>query len=416
MDRVPELLAPAGDFPSLQAAINAGADAVYFGLSQLNMRARARRSFDDADLDEICRRCRESDVKAYLALNTILYDHDLGRMRSLLERAKASGVDAVIVADMAAMLAARELGIEVHVSTQLSISNYESFRHYAQWADRIVLARELSLPLIKKIHTKIVEEDLRGPSGRPMEIEAFAHGALCVAVSGRCGMSLHTSNASANRGACEQNCRKRYEVTDLDSGKKLVLDNEFVMSPEDLATIDFVDKLIDAGVFVFKLEGRARAAEYVSTVTRGYRRAIDAVASGDYGPELVEDILGSLEGVYNRGLSSGYYLGRKQGWSAKHGSKATHVKRMIGKVGNYYGKVGVALVHGAGYQVAEGDRFVVIGNKTGVVEAQVTGLRVEEKPVDRVEGRCDFTLAVPERVRVNDVFYVMQPVDAGHQT
>lgn len=411
-----ELLAPAGCFASLQAAVDAGADAIYFGLSQLNMRARARRSFDNEDLEEICRRCQSAGVHSYLALNTLLYDHDLPRMRGMFEEARRCGVDGVIVSDMAAIATARELGLEVHISTQLSVSNYETFRFYSQFADRIVLARELSLPLIKKIHAGIVRDQLRGPSGRIMEIEAFAHGALCIAVSGRCGMSLHTSNASANRGACEQNCRKRYEVKDLDSGKKLVLDNEFVMSPEDISTIDFVDQLLDSGVSVLKLEGRARAPEYVATVTRAYRKAIDAVHASRYDQPLVEELHRELSGVYNRGLGSGYYLGRKQGWSGKHGSKATHIKVMVGKVRNYYGKAGIALVEATGHRVAKGDRFVVIGNATGVVESKVEQLRVDELEVEELSGRCQFTIPVPAKVRVNDTFFIMRPVDAGHQT
>jgi len=278
-----ELLAPAGCFPSLQAAIDAGADAVYYGLAQLNMRARARRSFQREDQKEIIDRCHQSGIRGYLTLNTILYDHDLTATRRMLDDAAELNVDGVIVSDMAAIEMARARGLEVHISTQLSISNYQSFKFYSQFSDRIVLARELSLPMIKKLHQQIVAEDLRGPSGRLMEIEAFAHGALCIAMSGRCGMSLFTSNGSANRGACEQNCRKEYIVTDAETGKQLKVDNNYIMSPNDIATIDFLDQVVDSGVGVLKLEGRGRAPEYVYTVTQSYRKALDAINDGTYG-------------------------------------------------------------------------------------------------------------------------------------
>lgn len=412
-----ELLAPAGCFASLEAALSAGADALYYGLSQLNMRARARRSFSREHQSEIVSRCHREGAKAFLALNTLLYDHDLRLMQSLLEDAKAQGVDGVIVADMACIQAARALDLEVHISTQLSISNYESFKFFSQFSDRIVLARELSLPLIRKIRERVVEEDLRGPKGRLMEIEAFAHGAMCVAVSGRCGMSLYTSNASANRGACEQNCRKKYEVKDVETGQRLVIDNDYVMSPEDICTIDFLDQMVQAGVQVFKLEGRGRPPEYVYTVTKAYRRALDAAIQGEaFDQNLVDSLYADLGSVYNRGMGSGHYLGRKQGWSGAHGSKATHIKIQVGRVEHYYDRPKVAVVQGTGAKIQQGDRYVVIGQTTGVVEGEVGEMRCEELAVSEVKGKSLFTLQVPQKVRSNDMLYVMRPVNASSKT
>jgi putative protease len=409
-DRV-ELLAPAGCLPSLQAAIDHGADAVYFGLAQLNMRARARRSFGHDDLPEIMERCRAGGVKGYLTLNTILYDHDLPMARRLLEHAAAHQVDAIIMSDMAAIRIARELGLEVHLSTQLSISNFETFRFYAQFGDRIVLARELSLPMIKKISAQIAEHDLRGPAGCPMEIEAFAHGALCIAVSGRCGMSLYTSNASAYRGACEQNCRKEYVVTDKETGQQLEIDNNFVMSPNDLSTIGFLDELLGSGVCVLKIEGRGRAPEYVATVVHAYRQALDAIAAGTYSPEFVQSLHTGLESVYNRGLSSGYYLGREQGWSKSYGSKATHRKVLVGKVTNYYAKIGVIEVQATAGGIEVGEEFVVIGDKTGVINGTVGELRLETDPVQSVAPKETFSLRIDGKARRNDQLFRIVPVE-----
>ncbi|WP_309395878.1 peptidase U32 family protein [Cerasicoccus maritimus] len=404
-----EILAPAGDYASLQAAIDAGADAVYFGLAQLNMRARARRSFHLEDLPEIMRRCREANIRGYLTLNTLLYDHDLKLCFELLEVAQKEGVHAVIAADMACILKARELGLEVHLSTQLSVSNFESFKFYAQFADRIVLARELNLSLIRKIRQQVVAADLRGPSGRIVEIEAFAHGALCIAVSGRCGMSLYTDNASANRGACIQNCRKEYIVTDKETGQQLEVDNNFVMSPSDISTIEFLDQVIDAGVHTLKIEGRARSPEYVKLVIRAYRRAVDAIHAGAYNPQFVEQLQGDLKKVYNRDHSSGYYLGRQQGWSNAYGSKATHQKLMAGHVTHYYAKIGVAEIK-AIREVKVGDEFVIIGETSGVVEGKVEAIHLDAGPVEKVKSGDVFSIKVPERVRPNDKCYLMVPV------
>ena len=404
-----ELLAPAGCYPSLQAGIAAGADAVYFGLAQLNMRARSRRSFGMQDLPDIMDQCREGGVKACLTLNTLLYDHDLKLVFKLLESAAENKVDAVIASDMACIMRACELGLEVHLSTQLSVSNFESFKFYTQFCDRIVLARELNLSMIRKLYEQVVDADLRGPSGRPAEIEAFAHGALCIAVSGRCGMSQYTDNASANRGACVQNCRKEYDVVDKETGKKLTIDNNFVMSPNDISTIDFLDQLLHSGIKVLKIEGRGRAPEYVHTVITAYRRAIDAVHAGTYNQAFVEELLVDLKSVYNRGLSDGYYLGREQGWSGNYGSKATKQKIQVGKVSHFYNKLGVAEITSTG-KVNVGDEYVIIGDTTGVVDGKIDEMRLDAGVIETVKPKDVFSIRVSKKVRKNDKIYLMKSV------
>ncbi len=413
-----ELLAPAGCFPSLAAGIKAGADAVYFGVAQLNMRAKARRSFELNDIDEIVSRCHEHGALAYLALNTLLYDHDLGMAERILDGAKTAGIDAVIVADVAAMQGAHARGIETHLSTQLSVSNYTAFEFYSQWCDRIVLARELSLPMITKLHQRILKAEegrgLRGPQGRVMEIEAFAHGALCIAISGRCGMSLFTDNASANRGACKQNCRKSYIVTDAESGAQLKIDNDYVMSPNDIATLDFLDELLNAGIKVLKIEGRGRSPEYVYEVVRAYREALNAIADGTFQPALGKDLLTGLDRVYNRGFSSGHYLGRAQGWSKTSGSKATRQKMEIGKITNYYSKLEVAEARCTAGRLHTGDEFVIIGETTGVLCGTVTEMRVGDggtaTVVTEVTPQTVFSLPVADKVRRNDILYIMRDI------
>lgn len=411
-----ELLSPAGCYPSLRAAIANGADAVYFGLAQLNMRAKARRSFHLEDLPEIICICKESDVKSCLTLNTLLYEHDLKLARDLLETAHDHGVSAVIASDMAAIQIANEIGLEVHISTQLSISNYDSLKFYAQFCDRIVLARELNLKMIRSIFDKIQENDLRGKSGRPMELEAFAHGALCIAVSGRCGMSLYTDNASANRGACIQNCRKDYIVKDTDSGKELKVDNNLIMSPNDIKTIEFLDELLDSGIRILKIEGRGRAPEYVGAVTKAYRLAMDAVQDGTYSQEFVASLMPEVEKVYNRGFSDGYYLGRQQGWSGTAGSKASHRKTFVGSIQNHFKKAGVIELISEASGLDVGDEYLIIGDTTGVVEGKVESLRVlsgedmvEQSSADR---GATVTLKEAGEVRRGDKFYKLEAVEA----
>ena len=409
-----ELLAPAGCFPSLRAAIANGADAVYFGLAQLNMRARARRSFDKSHLVEICAICKEARVRSFLTLNTVMYEHDLKLCKTLLTEAKASGISAVIASDMAVATMANELDIEVHLSTQLSISNSESIKFYAPLCDRIVLAREVTLQMIKTIYNKIVNEKICGRSGKLMEIEAFAHGALCIAVSGRCGMSLYSSNASANRGACEQNCRKEYKVTDVETGKEMIVDNNLVMSPNDILTIDFIDEMLCSGVRVFKLEGRGRAPEYVGAITKAYRTAIDAVQAGTYSQELARELKCEIEKVYNRGFSSGYYLGKKQGWSGAYGNKATRRKTRVGAVVNHFTKVDAIQIDSIEVELVVGDEYVIIGNTTGAVTGVVDELRVEMsdemESVQHAPKGSVITMKHSGEVRRGDQLYKMEQV------
>ena len=375
-------MAPAGNFECLYAAIQGGANSVYFGVGNLNMRSHSANNFSADDLAEVCRMCGDNGVKSYLTLNIVLYQEDLQPMRETLDAAKAAGITAVIASDMAAIAYCRSLGIEVHISTQLSISNVESLRFYAGFADVIVLARELNLHQVKEIHETIVREHICGPSGRLVEIEMFAHGALCMAISGKCYLSLHAYGASANRGACYQICRRGYEVTDLETGNQLLVDNKYIMSPKDLCTIEFMDKIIDAGVTVFKIEGRARSAEYVKKVASCYRRAADAVIDGNYTPELAAALKAELTEVFNRGFWDGYYQGARLGeWSEVYGSRATRRKVYTGKVTNWFAKLSVAeiLIESATLKV--GDRILIMGPTTGVVETTVKEIRVDLKPV-----------------------------------
>lgn len=381
-----EIMAPAGNFECLHAAIQGGANSVYFGVGNLNMRSHSANNFSAEDLSEVCRICRENGVKSYLTLNIVLYQEDLAPMRKTLDAAKAAGITAVIASDMAAIAYCRQIGIEVHISTQLSISNVEALRFYAQFADVIVLARELNLHQVKEIHETIVKERICGPSGHLVEIEMFAHGALCMAISGKCYLSLHAYGASANRGACYQICRRGYEVTDLETGNQLLVDNKYIMSPKDLCTIEFMDKIIDAGVTVFKIEGRARSAEYVKKVASCYRRAADAVIEGRYTPELASALKGELSEVFNRGFWDGYYQGAKLGeWSEVYGSRSTRKKVYTGKVTNWFAKLGVAEILIESVPLKVGDRILIMGPTTGVVETDVKEIRVDLKPVDSAE-------------------------------
>lgn len=407
-----EIMAPAGNFECLQAAIQGGADSVYFGVERLNMRSHSANNFKMEDLPEICRICKEHGVKSYLTLNIVLYQEDLQDMRRTLDAARAAGISAVIASDMAAIIYARSIGLEVHISTQLSISNAEALRFYSQYADVVVLARELNLHQVKEIKSIIDSGDIKGPSGRRVEIEMFAHGALCMAVSGKCYLSLHEYGASANRGSCYQICRRGYEVTDLETGNRLVVDNKYIMSPKDLCTIEFMDRIIDAGVTVFKIEGRARSAEYVKKTASCYRRAADAVCEGRYTPELAAGLKKELAEVFNRGFWDGYYQGARLGeWSEVYGSKATRKKVYSGKVTNWFAKLGVAeiLVESAPLKV--GDRILIMGPSTGVVEMTVPEIRVDLKPVQEA-GKGVFC-SVPvdlggqtEKLRRSDKVYI----------
>ena len=392
-------MAPAGNFECLAAAIQGGADSVYFGVGKLNMRSHSANNFQPSDLPEVVRICREAGVKSYMTLNIVLYQGDLGPMREALDAARAAGVDAIIASDIAAIQYCREIGLEVHISTQLSISNVEALRFYAQFADVVVLARELTLDQVREIHETIVREHICGPSGELVRIEMFAHGALCMAVSGKCYLSLHALGSSANRGECLQICRRGYEVTDLETGYKLNIDNKYIMSPKDLCTIEFLDRIIASGVKVFKIEGRARSAEYVRRCASCYRRAADAVCDGTYTPELAAELKASLGEVFNRGFWDGYYQGAYLGeWSDVYGSQATRRKVYCGKVTNWFDRIGVAEIAVESVELPSGADVLAMGATTGVVEFKVEDMRVN---FDRVElthkgERC--SVAVPTEI------------------
>lgn len=402
-----ELMSPAGDFTSLQAAIDNGADSVYFGVEQLNMRARATMNFTIDDLPEISRRCNEKGVRTYLTLNTIIYDHDLSIIKTLLDKAKEAGLTAVIAMDQAVISYARQIGMEVHISTQINITNIETVKFYALFADTMVMSRELSITQIRKICAQIEKEQIKGPSGNLVEVEIFGHGALCMAVSGKCYLSLHSHNSSANRGACKQNCRKKYMVIDQESGFEIELDNEYMMSPKDLCTIGFLDQIVDAGVKVLKIEGRGRAPEYVATVTKCYRESIDSIAEGTFSQEKVAEWMKQLETVYNRGFWSGYYLGQELGeWSSNSGSSATQKKVYIGKGRHFYPKSNIAEFLVEAYDISVGDSILIQGPTTGSQEMVIETMMVDEKAgADKATKSDIITFPTEFRVRPSDKLY-----------
>lgn len=408
-----ELMAPAGDFTSLQAALDNGADSIYFGVEQLNMRARASMNFTILDLPEISRRCKEKGVRTYLTLNTIIYDHDLSIIKTLLDKAKEADLTAVIAMDQAVIAYARQIGMEVHISTQINITNIETVKFYALFADTMVMSRELSITQIKKICSQIEKEQIKGPSGNLVEIEIFGHGALCMAVSGKCYLSLHSHNSSANRGACKQNCRKKYTVIDQESGFEIELDNEYMMSPKDLCTIGFLDQIVDAGVKVLKIEGRGRAPEYVATVTKCYREAIDSIAEGTFSAKKVEGWMKQLETVYNRGFWSGYYLGQELGeWSPNSGSSATQKKIYIGKGRHFYPKSNIAEFLIEAYDLNIGDRVLIQGPTTGSQEIVIEHMMVDGKEGATKASKSDVvTFKTEFRVRPSDKLYKVVKVE-----
>lgn len=399
-------MAPAGNFESLQAALENGADSVYFGVEQLNMRARASINFTMDDLPEIVGRCEKKGVRTYLTLNTIIYDHDLSIIKTLLDAAKKANVTAVIAMDQAVIAYARQIGMEVHISTQINITNIETVRFYSMFADTMVMSRELSLRQVKKICEQIEKEQIKGPSGNLVEIEIFGHGALCMAVSGKCYLSLHSHNSSANRGACKQNCRKKYTVIDQESGFEIELDNEYMMSPKDLCTLDFLDQVIDTGAKVLKIEGRGRAPEYVATVIKTYRKAIDAYYDQGYTPEKVEAWMEDLKKVYNRGFWSGYYLGQKLGeWSEGSGSHATQKKVYVGKGVHYFPKSGIGEFKIEAFDIKIGDRLLVTGPITGVKEFDLAELMVDDERSEKAAKGDSCTIPLDFRVRLSDKLY-----------
>ena len=400
-----EIMAPAGSRESLAAAIQAGADSIYFGIENLNMRARSASTFSIDDLKEIARTCNEHGMKSYLTVNTIIYDQDIPLMRTIVDAAHEAGISAIIAADVAVMTYARSIGQEVHLSTQLNISNAEALRFYAQFADVVVLARELNLEQVAQIHRAIVEEHICGPSGQPVRIEMFCHGALCMAVSGKCYLSLHQMNHSANRGACMQVCRRSYIVRDKETDAELEIDNQYIMSPKDLKTIHFLNKMIDAGVRVFKIEGRARGPEYVRTVIECYKEAIRAYLDGTFTDEKIEDWNRRLATVFNRGFWDGYYLGQRLGeWTHNYGSAATERKIYVGKGVKYFSNLGVAefLVEAAELNV--GDKLLVTGPTTGALFLTADEMRVDLKPVPTVHKGEHFSIKC-DKIRPSDKLY-----------
>jgi len=401
-----ELMAPAGSFDSMQAALENGADSIYFGVEQLNMRARASINFTIDDLPEIASRCSEKGVRTYLTLNTIIYDHDLSVVKTLIKSAKKANISAVIAMDQAVIQVARAEEMEVHISTQINITNIETLRFYSMFADTIVLSRELSLRQVKSITTQIEKEEIKGPSGRLVEIEIFGHGALCMAVSGKCYMSLHSHNSSANRGACKQNCRKKYTVIDQETGFEMELDNEYIMSPKDLCTIDILDQVADAGIKVLKIEGRGRAPEYVAQVVRSYRNAIDAIAEGTFNKERVIGWMKELGTVYNRGFWNGYYLGQKLGeWSSESGSHATQKKVFVGKGVHYYPKAKVGEFRIDAYDIKIGDTLLITGPTTGAKEMKLTSMLVDDEKKDIAKKGSSVTIQLDFRIRESDKIY-----------
>ena len=407
-----EIMAPVGSWESLQAALQGGADAVYFGVGKLNMRSRSAANFTVEDLPRICSVAHASGVRTYLTVNTIIYNHEIEEMHRLLEAAKEAGVSAIIASDMAVISYANQIGLEVHISTQCNVSNVEAVRWYAQFADVIVTARELPLSQVAEITKFIQDNDIRGPKGKLVQVEVFAHGALCMSVSGKCYLSLDNYNYSANRGACLQLCRRGYIVKDKESDLELEIDNEYIMSPKDLCTIGFLDKIVKAGVKVLKIEGRGRSADYVRTVTECYREAVEAIADGTYTQERIEEWTARLATVFNRGFWDGYYLGRRLGeWSERYGSQATENKVYLGLVRNYFGRINVAEVQ---LQTAEtlrvGDEVMVIGETTGVYRDTVKEMRLDRDPVPEVHQGDRFSFATTVPLRRGDKVYRIDKV------
>ncbi|MFM1931240.1 MAG: hypothetical protein RL226_543 [Bacteroidota bacterium] len=401
-----ELMCPAGSYEALTAAIQGGCNSVYFGVEQLNMRARSSNNFTLDDLRNIAQIGKENNIRTYLTINTVLYDHDMQLMRRIVDAAKESGITAIIAADHAVMAYAAKIGMELHVSTQANISNIETVEFYAAFSDVMVLARELSLKQVEQITREIKRRGITGPKGELVSIEIFGHGALCMAVSGKCYMSLHSHFASANRGACIQNCRRSYIVTDKEEGVEFEVDNEYIMSAKDLCTISFLDKIVEAGVDVLKIEGRGRGADYVYTTAQCYREALDAISAGQFTPDKIDGWTERLSTVYNRGFWDGYYLGRKMGeWSNVYGSLATRKKILLGKGLKYYERMGIGEFALEQQSLCVGDTIAITGPTTGYLETEVKELVVDGAFVERVDKGQTFTVAVPSKIRSSDKIY-----------
>ena len=407
-----EIMAPVGSRESLAAAINAGADSVYFGIGQLNMRSHSANHFTIDDLREIASICSEHGIKTYLTVNTIIYGEDLDTMRQIVDAAAEAGISAIIASDVAVMTYCRQKRVEVHLSTQLNISNIEALKFYAQFADVVVLARELNMEQVAEIYRQIEQQHVCGPSGQLVRIEMFCHGALCMAVSGKCYMSLHDANRSANRGQCVQICRRSYTVTDNETGNQLEIDNKYIMSPKDLKTIRFMDRMMKSGVRVFKIEGRARGPEYVHTVVSCYKEAVNSVVSGTFTEERKDEWDQRLATVFNRGFWDGYYQGQTLGeWNRHYGSNATERKVLVGKVIKYFSKLGVAEVAVEASEFGLGDRLLITGNATGALWLTADEIRYDLKPVERALQRQRVSIPVPEKVRPNDKLFRIEKME-----
>ncbi|NIA28973.1 MAG: U32 family peptidase [Actinobacteria bacterium] len=410
MKKNTEIIAPAGSWESLNAAIKAGADSIYFGIDKLNMRARAAKPFYMSDLKEISKICKQNRIKCYLALNTIIYDDEMDLMRTICDAAREANVSAIIATDISTILYARQIGLLVHISTQANISNLESVRFYSQFSDVLVLARELTLPQIAYICDEIIKQDIRGPSGELVQIELFVHGALCVSIAGKCYMSLALTNHSANRGDCLQNCRRSYRVIDDTTENELKIDNRYVMSPKDLCTIDFLDQLLEAGPTMLKIEGRGRSSDYVFKVTQAYRKAIDSYMQGNFTREKSQDWKKDLQSVFNRGFwEGGYYLGKKLGeWSGAYGSCATKQKKYVGFVKNYFSRPKIVQIMIENEPLQIGDQIMATGPTTGYAETDVKSIYINEKSAKGATKGDDVTIPFPEKLRRNDKIYIIR--------
>lgn len=404
-----EIMTPVGSPAALSAAARAGADAVYFGIAGLNMRSRSAANFTLEDLPDMAERCRRLNLRSYLTVNTIIYDDDIAQMNRIIDAAADAGISAVIATDISTILYCRRRGVPVHISTQANISNTEAVRYYAQWAETVVLSRELNLTQVEAIHRAIVSEPILGPGGKPVSIEMFCHGALCMAVSGKCYLSLHAMNSSANRGACTQICRRAYRLSDKDSDNEIEVDNEFLMSPKDLKTIHFLDRMVDAGVRVFKIEGRARGPEYVAATVSCYDEALRAICDGSFGEEKVRGWDERLARVFNRGFWNGYYLGQRLGeWSGKYGSSATRTKSYAARPLRYFPRLGVAEFLLEAGEIRVGDELLVTGPTTGALEFKAGELRLDSGVTDKVVKGDVFSVAVPAKIRLSDRLYLLR--------
>ena len=407
-----EIMAPVGSYESLVAAHQGGADAIYFGIEGLNMRAKSSNNFTINDLHQIAAWCQERGMKSYLTVNTVVFDGDMDLMRSIINAAKEANISAILASDMAAILYARQIGVEVHISTQVNVSNSEAVRFYSQFADVMVLAREVNLEQVYNIHQTILRDGICGPHGKPVRIEMFCHGALCMAISGKCYLSLHETGASANRGACRQICRRSYTVQDRDTGDQLDIENQYIMSPKDLKTIHFLNKMIDAGVRVFKIEGRARGPECVRQAVSCYNEAINAVLDGSFCDEKVAAWDERLKQIFNRGFWNGYYLGQRLGeWTSKYGSSATRVKVYIAKGIRYFSKIGVAEFQMETGELHVGDEIIITGPTTGAVPVTIDEIRVDLKPVEKTVKGERFSIKVADKIRPSDKMFLWKDIN-----